>query len=97
MVDRRERWEEAAAAAGGREGGRLVRDSLMLQGKFLCTRFSSAAVSHYIPERSCLSIQPTSRQRSSKPTARTETKVELNSFAVRTTDQSKLLFLSLLP
>lgn len=48
-------------------GGRLVRDSLMLQGKFLCTRFSSAAVSHYIPERSCLSIQPASRQRSSKP------------------------------
>lgn len=35
-----------------------MRDSLMLPGKFLCTRFSSAAVSHYTPTQSCLSIQP---------------------------------------
>lgn len=41
---------------GGWEGGRLVWDSLMLPGKFVCTRFSSAAVSHYIPEQSCLSV-----------------------------------------
>lgn len=34
---------------GGWEGGRLVWDSLMLPGKFVCTQFSSAAVSHYIP------------------------------------------------
>lgn len=90
----KERREEAAAAAGGREGGRLVRDSLMLQGKFLCTRFSSAAVSHYISERSCLSIQPTSRRRSSK-TANTDPSVQVQSVAVRTEDGSKLLFPSL--
>lgn len=55
----REEAERRREREGGREGGgRLVRDSLMLLGKFLCTRFSSAAVSHYIPEQSCLSIHP---------------------------------------
>lgn len=67
-----------------------MRDSLMLQGKFLCTRFSSAAVSHYIPERSCLSIQLPGSARQSD---REPSKVYF--IVVRTKDQSKLLFLSL--
>ena len=54
---RLDRKAECQAEAERKGGGSLVRDSLMLLGKFLCTRFSSAAVSHYIPVRSCLSIK----------------------------------------